>query len=99
MGFPNCTKPCRPLVLPSMYPCSDGRSQLYQCTATASTSQPVHAAKKSSRYVYGSVTDGSLHPDELLALPQKFTAGETMGMPTALASASTRGQSAAACCG
>src|SRR5579884_2713962 len=96
MGFPNCTKPCRPppaSTLPSMYARRDGRSQLYQWMATASTSQPVQSAKKSFSHVYGSVIVGSLHP------PQKFTAGETMRAPTAFAAASTAGQFAAACAG
>src|ERR1700722_5811432 len=42
---------------------------------------------------------GSEHPEVSVELPQKFTAGETMGMPCAFASISTFGQSVAACCG
>jgi hypothetical protein len=45
------------------------------------------------------VTVGSLHCEGFDELPQKFTAGEMMSAPTALAAASTDGQSAAACAG
>src|SRR5580658_2506965 len=42
---------------------------------------------------------GVVHPEVLDALPQKFTPGETSGIPAAFAVACNAGQSAAACCG
>src|SRR4051794_26965238 len=77
IGLPNCSHPAR-LAFDSIYARSDGRSQLYQCTAMWSTSQPAHAVRKSVRYTYGSV------PLQLAAGPQKFIPGPTIDGTPAL---------------